>query len=75
MHVYYHKPDDQSLFVKLVREGLTELQAVNQLQLLGIEPNYFGKHDDFQIYYDYGSELFKQKKKNNLPYYYGKRRY
>ena len=75
MHVYYHKPDDQSLFVKLIREGLTESQAINQLQLLGIEPSLIGKHDDFKIYYNYGSEFLKEKKKNNLPYYYGKRRY
>lgn len=76
MHVYYNKPDDQTLFVKLVREGATESQAINQLQLMGIEPSLIGRYDDVVIYFNTDSIFFnKNKKKNNLPYYHGKRRY
>lgn len=73
MHTRYSKHQDQQYFIKLVRSGLKEQEAIDQMALMGIKStiNVTSITDgEWEFFNDTGSD-----KKNNLPFYHGKRRY
>lgn len=68
VHRYFDKDEDQKLFIQLVRSGLKEVQAVEQMQLLGIHertPNPF---------FDEGNRVGNELKVK-FPHYHHKRRW
>ena len=65
--VLYSNHADQRLYVKLIRTGLTEDQAIAQLELMGIQKNL--ELPEWMHMYRYDDT------KKKFPYYYGKRRY
>lgn len=78
--VNYLDENDAILFEKLISEGLTKEQAIEQMNLMGIEnkivfsPIYgYTPIRPYMIIYDELKNEPKPKKK--LPWYYGKRRY
>ena len=78
----YQNRDDQRLYVKLLRTGLTGEQAIAQLELMGIDRKFtIGGYDGIKMYrYPYSvvsdfSEIPSQDSKKKFPYYHGKRRY
>ncbi len=68
MHVRFWNKDDQLMFIRLVRSGLKEQQAVEQMEMIGIQ----AMNKDFTN----REGLVKQNEfKTNFPNYHYKRRW
>ena len=81
VEVVYLDKNDAILFDQLISEGLTKEQAIEQMDLMGIENKitiftasygYTHSRPDM-IYYDELKEEITPKK--SFPWYHGKRRY
>lgn len=68
VHHCFDKDEDQKLFIRLVRSGLKEAQAIEQMKMLGISPRIPNP------FFDEGNRV-GNKLKVKFPHYHHKRRW